>query len=332
LARDFIFSNFQAMGYDVWLDPFSFKSDEITYTNCNNVVAIKPGLGGTNIYVVGAHYDTVDPPIDNVTVCPGADDNGSGVAGMLETARAIKDYSFRDTIIFIAFDSEEMGYHGSINFVDTHTTENPLLTNSTTFYRPAIRGMISADMIGFADSIDSNRVLIISAEGNTNTPLHHTLAQAMTRYSLLEPFYDTEDNSDHRSFHYAGIDAVLVNEYDFQSNPNYHADTDSTDSSGYINYAYGAENAKAITGYLGEQAQAILPVTFAPPIVNGNLFTLSWDTTPGVSYEVYSRISLTDTNGWLPLVQFGPSLSNSAFEVQINIDGEETQMFKADSY
>ena len=80
LARDYIASNFTAMGYDTWLDPFGFAyTNNITYTNCNNVVAVKPGMGGNDIIIIGAHYDTADlgntdAPVTNA--CPGADDNG----------------------------------------------------------------------------------------------------------------------------------------------------------------------------------------------------------------------------------------------------------------
>ena len=79
LARDFMVANFHAMGYDTWLDPFTFTFQGALYTNCNNVVAIKHGYGGTNIYVVGAHYDSVDSAHTSVTRCPGADDNGSAM-------------------------------------------------------------------------------------------------------------------------------------------------------------------------------------------------------------------------------------------------------------
>ncbi len=191
--------------------------------------------------------------------------------------------------------------------------------------------MISADMLAYVDDINPDKVSIYSPETNTNTPLHQTLGQAILRYTTLEPVHTNEPAfSDHEDFYNAGIDAVVFTEN--EDNPNWHNAGDSTDTPLYLNYSYGAENAKALAGYLGEQAQAILPITLDPPIMNGNLFTLSWDTTPGVSYAAYSRISLTDTNGWQPLIQFGPSPTNSTLAVQVNIGGENTQIFKVDSF
>ncbi len=340
LARDFIASNFQAMGYDVWLDPFTYDwsgwsgQESYHYTNCNNVVAVKPGQGGTNVYIVGAHYDTVDEDNSGTPiVCPGADDNASGVAGILEAARVLQDFTFRDTIIFIAFDAEETGAFGSLNFVNTHTTTDLLSTNATTFYRPAIKAMISADMIAYDDGTNPNNVSIYSADSNTNTPVHQALGQAITRYTALNPVHlPNVSDSDHEYFHAVGIDAVVFSENDIDINPNWHDAPDSTDTPNYMNYAYGAENAKALTGYLSEQAQVILPVTLYPPVVNGNLFTLSWDTTAGVSYAAYSTMDLTDTNGWQLIVQFGPSASNSTISVQVNTDGKQTQAFKVESF
>lgn len=72
-------------------------------------VGVRPASGG-DLVVVGAHYDTVPG-------CPGADDNASGVAGVLEIARLLGQKSFAKTLIFACWDEEETGLHGSRAFV-----------------------------------------------------------------------------------------------------------------------------------------------------------------------------------------------------------------------
>src|SRR5438552_14448668 len=68
-----------------------------------NVVATKAGLESKDVIVVGAHHDTIRDS-------PGADDNTASVAALLDLARFLGRYSFRDTIVLAAFDMEELGF------------------------------------------------------------------------------------------------------------------------------------------------------------------------------------------------------------------------------
>jgi len=82
-------------------------------------------------YVVCAHFDTADES-------PGADDNGSGVAGMLEVMKILSKYNFKHSIIFVALDLEEEGSLGSQRYaseIKAKRIEN-------------IEGVINFDMIG----------------------------------------------------------------------------------------------------------------------------------------------------------------------------------------
>lgn len=83
-----------------------------------NVLAIQVGKTKPNeIIVCGAHYDSwvvVDEPYNPDTlVSPGADDNASGVAGILETARILSNYNFERTIVYANWNAEEIGLCGS---------------------------------------------------------------------------------------------------------------------------------------------------------------------------------------------------------------------------
>jgi Zn-dependent M28 family amino/carboxypeptidase len=101
----------------------------VTYDSGANVVAELPATVATNAWlVVGAHFDTV-------TVSPGANDNATGVAVVLATARALAGVSCRDkNVAFVFFDQEEVGLIGSgvyaaaarsagMNIVAAHTID-----------------------------------------------------------------------------------------------------------------------------------------------------------------------------------------------------------------
>ena len=91
-ARTNIFNQFDSFGLNPYLDPFQYNSS--TYYN---VVATRPGTTRPeDIYILGAHFDSVNNP--------GADDNGSGTAGILGAARVLSQYEFEATVVFIAFD------------------------------------------------------------------------------------------------------------------------------------------------------------------------------------------------------------------------------------
>jgi acetylornithine deacetylase/succinyl-diaminopimelate desuccinylase-like protein len=119
LARDNIEDFFLFYGLDVTLEPFQYSG--LTYYN---VVGTKLGTTFPNQeYIVGAHFDSVSNP--------GADDNGSGVALVLEAARILTQYDSAYTIRFIAFDREEQGLVGSYAYVSDHIGDDILGMIST---------------------------------------------------------------------------------------------------------------------------------------------------------------------------------------------------------
>jgi Zn-dependent M28 family amino/carboxypeptidase len=112
LAQAEIRSAFSSFGLNTTLESFSYDSH--TYSN---VVGVLPGtVHPDRVYIVGAHYDSVGNP--------GADDNGSGVAGVLEAARVLSQYKFESTLVFVGFDREEQGLIGSYAYANAHKTDN----------------------------------------------------------------------------------------------------------------------------------------------------------------------------------------------------------------
>lgn len=83
----------------------------------SSVIATLRGSEPGRMYIMSSHYDDCDGHCtDGAGVAPGADDNGSGVAAVLETARVMAATQFKGTIVFACFDGEELGLWGSNHY------------------------------------------------------------------------------------------------------------------------------------------------------------------------------------------------------------------------
>lgn len=125
----------QKISADFADNKLEFQKQEFSYSGhlATNLVGILPGVDtGNKIFIIGAHWDAVKES-------PGADDNASGVAGMLEVMRVLSKYKFHHSIYFVAFDMEEEGLFGSKEFVKK-LRENNL---------PMDGLYINLDMIGY---------------------------------------------------------------------------------------------------------------------------------------------------------------------------------------
>lgn len=132
LAAHMIEDRLRSLGYDVNRDTF-----QVSGVACSNLEGEVPGaVRPEEILVIGAHYDTV-------VGCPGANDNTSGVAGMLALASLFKDARPERTIRFVAFANEEAPFF--------HTANMGSLRYATQARerRENIVGMISLETIGY---------------------------------------------------------------------------------------------------------------------------------------------------------------------------------------
>ncbi len=108
-------------------------------TRQENIMGVLQGTSqGAGFIVIGAHYDSINTdPLDGTGFAPGANDNATGVAGLIEIARVLSQRQFRSSIIFVAFSAEEVGRLGSKAFVDWSLSQGL-----------DIAGMINIDSIG----------------------------------------------------------------------------------------------------------------------------------------------------------------------------------------
>ena len=114
-VQDWLVSRYKAFGVDtVMLHDFEVPYYE--QGTADNILAVKWGTTKPEEYVIcGAHYDSwnADGYDPDTIRSPGADDNASGVAGILETARLLSSYTFDRTLIFANWCAEEVGLVGS---------------------------------------------------------------------------------------------------------------------------------------------------------------------------------------------------------------------------
>lgn len=263
-ARDNIHDEFLSFGLTAELDSFHWYNGGGTYYDGVNVVGVLPGTKRADeLYVIGAHYDSVNNP--------GADDNASGVAGVLECARVLSQYQFDATLVFIAFDCEEVGLVGSRWWVH----DNP---------GAQVKGMISLDMIAFNyldDPSTRDRVYVRAPTTGIYPALKQSFANAVTAYGdgVIPVQATGVNNSDHYPFQQAGYASALVIERGYSYNSYYHKAADSVDSSlygrPYIDYGFAYGITRATAGWMATEAGLHVPEPGAVALFAAGLLGLA---------------------------------------------------------
>jgi hypothetical protein len=204
VAKDYIKERFLKRGLAVQDQAFS--------SNGHNVIATQTGINlPDSIYIISCHYDAM------ADYC--ADDNGSGIAAVMEAARILSKYCFDYTILYIAFDQEEQGQIGS------SYCANQAYSNG---YK--IAGVLNMDMIAY-DSNDDRKFEIHTNSFTSSLALKNALVNTINNYSLsLDPVVVNPGatGSDHGPFWTRGYGAVCVSELFFHgdANPYYHTSSD----------------------------------------------------------------------------------------------------------
>ena len=181
-ARDWIFSEFQRISNDcgnclsvekqTFLQPPTANRRVLEPTNLTNVVAtLKGATNPDRIYVVSGHYDSMcTKPDDAKCDAPGANDDASGTAAVIEMARVMSKRKFDATIIFMTVAGEEQGLLGATYFAEQAKQK-----------QLNIEAMFTNDIIGGVTSFKTaaNRQTIrVFSEG---VPSNETEPEANTR-------------------------------------------------------------------------------------------------------------------------------------------------------
>lgn len=132
-AQNWLKTQFESYGLTVTLQPVVGTSGSSA-----NVIAVKPGTTQPDKYIIiGGHYDSIVNQ-SGTGSAPGADDNASGTASVLEAARILSQHSFGKTIVFCAFSAEELGLYGSETYAASLDNQNI-----------DVEAYINQDMIGY---------------------------------------------------------------------------------------------------------------------------------------------------------------------------------------
>lgn len=240
---DYIQREMTGYGYPLSVQSFSAKGNSF-----ENIYVVRKGTAHPEtVLVVGAHYDTVPGT-------PGADDNASGVAGLLELARLFADQDPVKTIHFVAFALEEPPFFrtrqmGSYVYAKRLHDEGSNVTgmiclesmgyfrdtpDSQMFPLPFLRFFYptTGNYITFVSDFRS-RFFLSKAKNafrkGTSLPV-----ESLSSFALIPGI----DFSDHRSFWKFGYEAIMVTDTAFYRNPNYHG---IGDDAGTIDYDRLAE-------------------------------------------------------------------------------------------
>lgn len=232
-----------------------------------NVIAELTGSVYPDSYIiVGAHYDSQNWFDDPMLVAPGADDNATGAAAVLEMARIMKaaNYQPRCSILFIPLAAEEIGCIGTYNYVAAAQQNNM-----------DIRLMINMDMIGnTSPHPQDSRMLLHSYDGCLE---HAVYASSLTSlYTGLSSVMGPMNAfiTDSYLFWEYGFPAISFDEY--RMSPVYHSTLDTVD---YLDPVYFTKMAKSVLAMAAHYSHlssppAHLEVTDAG---TGNSLLLSWD-------------------------------------------------------
>ncbi len=205
---------FEEMGFKAWQSQFNMGG-----STANNLIAEIKGQNEEKfgqVLMVGHLDSTSRQPRTNA---PGADDNGSGAAGVIAMARLIKETGVKPaaTIKFVLFMGEEQGLYGSKAYVKALTAEE----------KSKIRAVFNLDMIGY-DAVEPLSIMIETSSFNRSMAEKlMELAKSYANFSITTSY--NPYGSDHAPFLTQKIPAVLSIQSEFDTNPNYHQTTDTMD-------------------------------------------------------------------------------------------------------
>jgi hypothetical protein len=242
-----------AHGDDRYFQPFSVTGETGAPLPANNVIGILPGanpaLNGQAL-IISAHYDHLGFGWPDVRagakgqLHPGADDNASGVAVMLELARLMADTKPERSVIFAAFAGEEAGLVGSRHYVRAAQAPGALFPLS---------GHIADLNIDTVGRLSDGKITIFGTGSAREMPFIFMGASAVTGVPTQVVAQEISA-SDHTAFAEAGVPAVQL----FASaTGDYHRPSDTADKVDYAGLAKVAVVLKEAVDYLAARTEPL---------------------------------------------------------------------------
>ncbi len=264
-AGEYIYNTLKSFGYEPelqWFEPF----DGIESAN---VIARLEGTEHPEVvYILSSHYDSV-------TRSPGADDNSSGTAVLLETARVLAENPLPATIIFASLTAEEDGLLGAREFVRRADEEGLQAA-----------GVVNNDMMGWTRHHRLDNTIRFSNHGIRD--VQHSGAILFTDLITYDSRYYRFTDA-HVFFDAYGDVIGGIGSYPILGNPNYHQTTDRLET---MNHRLVREVAKSTTATLMNLASTPSVVPGVHAESRGGETHVSWERSPEsdiVAYKVKYR-------------------------------------------
>ena len=264
LASQYLFDTYKSFGYQPEFQWFAGRN-ALGGQTANVIATLKGTVNPELIYVVSSHYDSV-------AAGPGADDDSSGTAALLETARIMADQPQPATIVFASFTGEEAGLLGSREYVK-RAVEGKL----------RIIGALNNDMVGWANDQRLDNTIRYSNVGIRD--VQHAAAMQFTNMITYDALY--YKSTDAAAYYEAYGDIVGgIGSYPVLGNPHYHQSHDVLET---INHQLVTEVAKttAATLMLLASSPSRLTGLTAERAADGTV-SLTWNPSPESGVTAYT--------------------------------------------
>jgi hypothetical protein len=298
-AGEFLFNTYRSFGYQPeyqWFEPRGALGGK----TANVLATLRGTVNPELVYVVSSHYDSV-------AAGPGADDDTSGTAALLEAARVLVHHPMPATIVFASFTGEESGLLGSREFV-RRTLEN----------KAKIVGALNNDMVGWTNDARLDNTIRYSNPGIRD--IQHGAAMLFSRLITYDSRYFK--GTDAASYYDAYGDIVGgIGSYPVLSSPHYHQPSDLLE---YENHQLIAETSKTTVATLMLLASSPSRIKNVKVRRAGTAATVTWTPSPEAGIASYvvaygppsnpllHRVTVTTPHATLAAVEPGTKVAVKA--------------------
>jgi len=262
-ASQFLYDTYKSFGYEPeyqWFEP----RDAYGGRTANVVATLRGTVNPELVYVVSSHYDSVEGG-------PGADDDTSGTAALLEAARVLAGHPLPATVVFASMTGEEAGLLGSREFVRRAVEKHV-----------HVAGVLNNDMIGWANDARLDNIIRYSNDGIRD--IQHAAAMTFTKLITYDARY--WKGTDAMSFYDAYGDIIGgIGSYPVLGSPYYHQATDLLENE---NHQLIAETSKTTIASIMLMASSPSRLTNLRATPTGSSVTLSWTPSPEKGVMSYS--------------------------------------------